>query len=422
MTVSSALFHPWLLTSMSWSHRKGSRMLARLKVLLLVTCSFASSGLVGAALAADPVRITVISDQDDDIYDARAGHGGVDATRMAVEDFGGTVLGRPVIIDALNDHNKPAEAPVLAKQAFDAGADLLMDVQNAPIALAISKVATERRKLAISTGSASPALTRGECSRYFYHYSFDLTAIESATSDYLAAQSKRWVFIADDSGFGRAGLATMTPKITAHGGEVVKTFLTPPTEDGYAAVIEEVRGLKPDVVAVINAGAKDDAVVSAVTKAKLSAITTTGLLYLSDVDRIKDGYAGLVATVPWYWNLDPTARAWSDRFAAAHDGRRPTAAQAADYSATTQWLNAVRTAGTTDADAVIHVLDGRKFDDLFAHGGEFRASDHMVVHDLYVAKVRASAELPEPHAWYNILATVPAATAFPAGTDCKMTQ
>ena len=397
-------------------------MLARLKVLLLVTCSFASSGLVGAALAADPVRITVISDQDDDIYDARAGRGGVDATRMAVEDFGGTVLGRPVVVDALNDHNKPAEAPGLAKQAFDAGADLLMDVQNAPIALAISKVATERHKLAISTGSASPALTRAECSRYFYHYSFDLTAIESATADYLAAQSKRWVFIMDDSGFGRAGLATMTPKITAHGGEVVKTFLTPSTEDGYAAVIEEARALKPDVVAVINAGAKDDAVVSAVTKAKLSAITTTALLYLSDVDRIKDGYAGLVATVPWYWNLDPAARAWSDRFAAAHDGRRPTAAQAADYSATTQWLNAVRTAGTTDADAVIRVLDGHKFDDVFAHGGEFRASDHMVVHDLYVAKVRASAELLEPHAWYNILATVPAATAFPAGTECRMTQ
>jgi branched-chain amino acid transport system substrate-binding protein len=400
-------------------------MLARLKILLLATCSFMPA-FVGVAYAADqiPVRITVISDQDDDIYDARAGRGGVDATRMAVEDFGGTVLGRPIVVDALNDHNKPAEAPGLAKQAFGAGADLLMDVQNAPIALAISKVATERHKLAISTGSASPALTRGECSRYFYHYSFDLTAIETTTADYLAqtARGKRWVFIMDDSGFGRAGLATMTPKITAHGGEVVKTYLTPPTADGYSPLLEEIRGLKPDVVAVINAGAKDDAVVSAVTKAGLPAVTTTALLYLSDVDRVKEGDAGLVAGVPWYWNLDATARVWSDRFAAAHDGRRPTAAQAADYSATTQWLNAVRTAGTTDADAVVHVLDGHKFDDMFAHGAEFRASDHMVIHDLYVAKVRAAAELPESHAWYNVLATVPAATAFPAGTECKMTQ
>jgi branched-chain amino acid transport system substrate-binding protein len=397
-------------------------MLARLNVLLLAICSLAS--FAGVAHAADqaPVRITVISDQDDDIYGARAGRGGVDATRMAVEDFGGTVLGRPIIVDALNDHNKPAEAPGLATQAYDAGADLLMDVQNAPIALAISKVATERHKLAISTGSASPALTRAACSRYFYHYSFDVTAIETATTDYLAAQGKRWVFIMDDSGFGRGGVATMTPRITAHGGEVVKTFTTPPTEDGYAAVIDEIRGLKPDVVAVINAGAKDDAVVSAVTKAKLPAVTTTALLYLSDVDRVKEGYAGLAAAVPWYWNLDATARAWSDRFAAAHGGLRPTEAQAADYSATTQWLNAVRTAGTTDADAVIRVLDGHKFNDLFAHSGEFRASDHMVVHDLYIAKVRTPAELPEPHAWYDILATVPAATAFPAGTECKMAQ
>jgi branched-chain amino acid transport system substrate-binding protein len=393
---------------------------------LLVTCALAPAAWAGAAQAADktPVRITVISDQDDDIYDARAGRGGVDATKMAVEDFGGTVLGRPIVVDALNDHNKPAEAPGLAKQAYDAGADLLMDVQNAPIALAISKVATERKKLAISTGSASPALTRGECSRYFYHYSFDLTAIETSTADYLAqtAQGKRWVFIADDSGFGRAGVATMTPKITAHGGEVIKTFLTPAKEDGYADVIEEARALKPDVIAVINAGAKDDAVVSAVTKAKVPATTTTALLYLSDVDRVKDGYAGLVAAVPWYWNLDKEARAWSDRFAAAHNGLRPTAAQAADYSATTQWLNAVRSAGTTDADAVIRALDGHTFNDMFARNAEFRASDHMVVHDLYVAKVRASADLPEPHAWYSILSTVAAASAFPVGTECRMTQ
>ena len=115
--------------------------------------------------------------------------------------------------------------------------------------------------------------------------------------------------------------------------------------------------------------------------------------------------------MPWYWNLDPTARAWSDRFAAAHSS--------GGLLGDNQWLNAVRTAGTTDADAVIRVLDGHKFDDVFAHGGEFRASDHMVVHDLYVVKVRASAELPEPHVWYNILATVPAATAFPAGTERK---
>jgi branched-chain amino acid transport system substrate-binding protein len=405
---------------------KGNLMLAQSRALLLATCSFVASASLGTAHAADqgPVHITVISDLDDDIYDARSGRGGVDATRMAVEDFGGTVLGRPIIVDALNDHNKPAEAPGLATQAYDAGADLLMDVQNSPIALAVAKVANERHKLAISTGSAAPGLTRNACSRYVYHYSFDLPAIETTTASYLAqtAHGKRWAFISDDTGFGHSGLTYMTPLITAHGGQIMKTYVTPPTTDGYATILEELRGQNPDVVAVINAGAKDDDGVSTVTKAALPAVTTTALLYLSDVDRVQGGYAGVEAAVPWYWNLDPAARAWSDRFAVAHNGKRPTETQAADYSATTQWLNAVRTAGTTDADAVVKALDGHKFNDLFAHNGEFRASDHMVVHDLYVVKVRAPVELPEAHAWYDVLATVPAATAFAAGTECKMGQ
>ncbi len=390
--------------------------MSRLALALLATCM-----LTGTARAADPVRITVIADLDDDIYDARSGRGGVDATRMAVADFGGSVLGRPIIVDALNDHNKPAEAPGLATQAYDAGADLLMDVQNSPIALAVAKVATERR-LAITTGSAVPALTRGACSKYVYHYSFDSVAIETATADSLAAlpDGKRWVAVVADAGFGRGALTTVAPVVARHGGQVVKSFIVPPATSDLSAILEEAKGLDPDVVAVFNAGAANDAEVTSVTKAGLRARTTTALLYLADVDRVRDGYAGVQAAVPWYWNQDPAARAWADRFAAAHDGRRPDAAQAADYSATTQWLQAVRTAGTTDADAVVQALDGHKFDDMFAHAGEFRASDHAVVHDLYVVKVRSPAQLPEPHAWYDVLATVPAATAFPVGTECRM--
>ncbi len=382
----------------------------------------AASMLAGAARAAAPIRITVLADLDDDIYDARSGRGGVDATRMAVADFGGSVLGRPVVVDALNDHNKAAEAPGLAAQAYDAGADLLMDVQNSPIALAVAKVATERRKLAITTGSAVPTLTRGACSRYVYHYSFDSVAIETATAGYLAARAdgKRWVAVVADAGFGRGALATIAPVVAGHGGQVVKSFIVPPATSDLSAILKEAKGLDPDVVAVFNAGAANDVEVTAVTQAGLRAHTTTALLYLSDVDRVREGYAGVQAAVPWYWNLDPAARAWADRFATAHDGRRPDAAQAADYSATTQWLQAVRTAGTTDADAVVRALDGHRFDDMFAHAGEFRAGDHAVVHDLYVVKVRSPAQLPEPHAWYEVLATVPAATAFPVGTECRM--
>jgi branched-chain amino acid transport system substrate-binding protein len=392
----------------------------------LLLCLLATTALASVAHAADPtpVRITVIADLDDDIYDARSGRGGVDATRMAVADFGGSVLGRPIAVDALNDHNKAAEAPALATKAYDAGADLLMDVQNSPIALAVSKVATERRKLMITTGSAIPALTRGACTRYAYHYSFDGTAIETASANYLAAQpkGKKWVMVAGDAGFARGAIATFTSAITAHGGEVVKSIVVPLDTTDYSATLSEIRSLSPDVVAMFGDGARGDRAVTAATKAGLQAQITAALLYISDVDRVKDGYAGIVAAVPWYWGLDATSRAWADRFAASHNGMRPTEAQAADYSATTQWLNAVRTAGTTDADAVIRTLDGHKFNDMFAHNGEFRASDHMVVHDLYIVKVKPVAQVTEPHAWFDVVATVPAATAFPAGSDCKMTQ
>ena len=396
-------------------------MLSKLMLGLL-----ACTALAGVAHAEEPnpVRITVISDLSDDLYDARSGRGGVDATRMAVTDFGGSVLGRPIIVDALNDHNKGAEAPALANQAYDAGADLLMDVQNSPIATAVSKIANERHKLAISTLAAAPGLTRGACSKYFYHYSFDLPAIAATTANYLAAQpqNKRWVMISEDTGFGKSGPTFMTPAIASHGGEVVKSVLVPAknTETDFSAALDDIKSDNPDVIAVFDDAAKGDAGITFLTKASLKATVTTALLYLSDVDRVKEGYAGVIAAVPWYWNLNPAARAWADRFAQSHDGQRPTEAQAADYSATLQWLNAVKTAGTADADSVVKVLDGHKFNDMFAHNGEFRASDHMVVHDLYIAKVKSLAQVTEPHAWFEILSTVPAATAFPAHAECKI--
>ncbi len=371
-----------------------------------------------------PVRITVITDLDGDLYDARSGSGGVDATRMAVEDFGGKVLGRPVVVDARNDHNKPDEVRALAETAFDAGADLLMDVQNSPIAIAASKVAAERHRLAIVTLAATPALTRGACNKYTYHYSFDAPAIAAATADSVAVlpDGKRWAAVVADAGFGRGAVAAFTPHIAAQGGAVVQSFVVPVGAPDIAPTLKEVQALKPDVIGVFSAGADADEKVSQVNAAGAPAHLTTALLYLSDVDRVKGGYAGVRATVPWYWDMDDRARAWADRFAAAHGGLRPTAAQAADYSATTQWLEAVTAAGTTEADAVVKTLDGSTFDDMFARHATWRANDHMVTHDLYVVDVLPPEQLHAPHAWFKVAETIPAARAFPVQDTgaCKL--
>ena len=274
------------------------------------------------------------------------------------------------------------------------------------------------------TFAATPALTRAGCNRYTYHYSFDAPAIAAATAASVAKlpDGKRWVALAADAGFGKGAVAAFAPSIAAQGGEIVKTFLLPVGDVDLAPTLHEVEALHPDVVGVFSAGADADRKVAAVVAAGLKAHITTALLYVSDVDRVKDGYAGVRGTVPWYWNMDAMARSWSDRFAAAHAGLRPTAAQAADYSATTQWLQAVKAAGTTDADAVGKELDGHTFDDMFARHATWRASDHAVIHDLYVVDVMPTAQVSEPHAWFQVVATVPAAQAFPASTDgsCKM--
>lgn len=382
------------------------------------------AGLPAGDGSATPVKITVITDLDGDLYDARSGAGGIDATRMAVADFGGAVLGRPIVVDARNDHNKPEGVKALAEGAYDAGADLLMDVQNSPIAIAASKVAAERHRLAIVTLAATPALTRGACNRYTYHYSFDAPAIAAATAHSLARlpDGKRWAAVVADANFGRSALAAFTPSITADGGSVLQSYVVPVGAPDLTATLDDARALKPDVVGVFSAGADADHKVSQVNAAGAPAHLTTALLYLSDVDRVKDGYAGVRATVPWYWDMDAEARAWADRFAAAHGGLRPTAAQAADYSATSQWLQAVRAAGTTDADAVVKVLDGHTFDDMFARHATWRAEDHMVTHDLYVVDVLPSAQLRAPHAWFRVVETVPAAQAFPMAeaAACKL--
>lgn len=375
-----------------------------------------------------PIKITVITDLDNDLYDARSGSGGLDATRMAVKDFGGSVLGRPIIVDSRNDHNRPAEVTALAEGAYDAGADLLMDIQNSPIAIAVSKVAAARHKLAIVTLAATPALTRAACNKYTYHYSVDEPAIAAATSNNVAGlpDGKSWVAIVADAGFGKGAFASFLPGIAAQGGQVVKSFTVPAGAVDMTPVLQEAAALHPQVIGVFSAGADADQKVTDVNRfmaaTGLKAHLTTTLLYLSDVDRVRAGYAGVRGTVPWYWNMDTASRAWADRFAKAHGGLRPTAAQAADYSAATQWLEAVKAAGTTDADAVAKYLDGHKFDDMFAHHGEWRASDHMVVHDLYVVDVLPPAEINEPHAWFKPVATVAAQQAFPpaTATDCKM--
>ncbi len=369
-----------------------------------------------------PIKIAVVTDLSG-VYAALAGPGAVKATEMAVKDFGGSVLGRPIEVDAIDHRNNGPEAAVKAREAIDGGAEMLLDVTNSAVALAVSAVAKEKHKLLIATGAASSALTGAACSKYTYHYAYDTYALAYSTGRYIASETggKTWYGIVPNYAFGQQMLADFTSAIGLEGGSFVHSDMIPLGNTDFSSYLLAAKNSGAQVLGVLNAGADTVNTMKAVKQFGIdkSMKVAVGLLFLGDVDALPDVFAGSRITTSWYWNEDKPARAWADRYAKEMNGLRPTDIQASDYSATTQWLNAVKATGTTDADKIVAYLDGRKFNDFYAHNGEWRGRDHRVLHDMYVVDVIPKEQIKEPHAWFKILQTIPPNRAFRPESESK---
>ncbi|MBV9440129.1 MAG: ABC transporter substrate-binding protein [Candidatus Eremiobacteraeota bacterium] len=368
------------------------------------------------AAESGPIKIAVITDMSG-VYAALAGQGAVEATKMAVEDFGGKVLGRPVEVVAIDHRNNGPDAAIKAREQYDSGADLALDMTNSAVALAVAGVAKEKHKLAIVTGGASSALTGASCNRYTYHYAYDTYALAFSTGSNIAAQSngKTWYAIVPNYAFGQQMLEDFRNSVQQKGGRITKADLYPfPATQDFSSYLLAAKNSGDQVLGLFNAGADT---VTSMKQAKQFAVDkamkiAVGLLFLSDVDALPDVFAGSRITTSWYWNEDSAARKWADRYAKRMRGLRPTDIQASDYSAAWQWLSAVKAVGTTDADKVQQYLDGRQFNDFYAHGGEWRARDHRVLHEMYVVDVLPRNQVKEPHAWFKIVQTIPPGRAF----------
>lgn len=386
-----------------------------LAVMAAILLSIGTPARTGAADG--PVKIIVITDMQG-VYSALAGEGAVVATKMAVADFGGKVLGRPIEVVVIDHRNNGPESAVKAREALDNGGDMLLDMTNSAVALADSAVAKEKHKLAIVTGAASSALTGANCNKYTYHYAYDTYALASSTGRNVARQAdaKTWYGIVPSYAFGTQMLADFTAAIKPEGGRFVKSDVYPfgPTTD-FSSYLLSAKNSGAQVLGVLNAGADT---VNTMKQVKQFGVDkqmkiAVGLLFLTDVDALPDVFAGSRITTSWYWNEDKPARAWADRFTKARgQGLRPSDIQASDYSATIQWLSAVKAVGSTDADKIVAYLDGRQFSDFYAHGGEWRARDHRVTHDMYVVDVIPKEQIKEPHAWFKIVQTIAPGRAF----------
>jgi branched-chain amino acid transport system substrate-binding protein len=390
-----------------------SRLVPAALALALLTSSVA----VPPARAADtgPIKIALITDMSG-VYASLAGPGAVESVNMAVEDFGGSVLGRKIVVDTVDHRNQGPLAAEKAREEFDGGADLALDMTNSATALAVAAVAKEKHKLAIVTGGASSAVTGANCNKYTYHYAYDTYALAHSTGSYITEHGgKTWYGIVPDYAFGTAMLSDFTDAVESSGGKFIHADKMPLGTTDFSSYMIAAKNAKPQVLGLLNAGADT---VNSMKAAKQFGLDkdmkiAVGLLFLSDVDALPDVFSGVRITTSWYWNEDKPARAWADRYTKrVGSGTRPTDIQAADYSATMQWLNAVKAVGSVDADKVQHYLDGRQFDDFYAHAAEWRARDHRVTHEMYVVDVLDKSQIKEPHAWFKIVQVIPPSRAF----------
>ena len=391
---------------------------------LIAAALLAAQGGPGGAQTG-PVKIALITDMTGS-YAGLSGPGAELATKMAIEDFGGKILGRSVEVVAIDHRNNAADAAIKAREQFDSGAELALDLTNSGVALAVAGVAKEKKKLAIVTGAGSTDLTGAQCNKYTYHYAYDTYSLAHATGTFIANQpkGKTWYGIAANYAFGKSLLDEFSAAIAPEGGKITKADMYPfPGTTDFSSYLLAAKNSGDQVLGLFNAGADT---VNSMKQAKQFGIDKSmriaiALLFISDVDALPDVFDGARITTSWYWNEDKAARNWSDRFAKRFNGVRPTDVQAADYSATMNWLNAAKAVNSLDADKIVAYLDGRKFSDFYAHRGEWRVRDHRVVHDMYVVDVLGKNELKEPHGWFKIVQTIPPDKAFRpvAQAECK---
>jgi branched-chain amino acid transport system substrate-binding protein len=387
--------------------------------VLIATAAIAMmSGGAGAQTAAvsdDVVKIGVLTDMSGQFAD-ESGEGAVTAIKMAVEDFGGKVLGKPIEVLVADHQNKPDTASALARKWFDVDhVDMIGNLINSSIALTVSGLAKEKNRIAIINGSGSSRLTGDACTPNSVHYAYDTYALARGTGSALAKEGKRsWYFLTADYAFGHALEADTAAVVKAMGGEVVGSTRYPPNSFDQSSFLLQAQSSKAQVVALAGSG---DVLVTSIKSAQEFGIQKSGqtlaglLVWITDVKTLGlETAQGLVLTNAFYWDRDDETRAWSKRFFERMK-RMPHMGDAGDYSSTMHYLKAVEAAGTDEAQAVMGKMREMPINDFFAKNGRIR-EDGRMVHDMYVYEVKKPSESKGEWDFYKLREVIPGDQAF----------
>jgi branched-chain amino acid transport system substrate-binding protein len=394
---------------------------------LLSACALAATTLFGASaqaqISGDVIKIGFITDLSG-LYADIDGPAGAEAIRMAIADLGGAVDGKKIELLVADHQNKPDVAASKAREWFDQqGVDMLIGGTNSGTALAMAKVAAEKKKPFLAVGPGSSALTNEQCSPYTIHYAYDTTALAKGTAPAVVkAGGKSWYFLTADYAFGTALQADATTAVKAAGGSVVGSVRAPLSASDFSSFLLQAQSSKAQILGLANAGGDT---INSVKAANEFGLTKTmklaGLLmFINDVHSLGlKATQGMYLTDSWYWNQSAETRAWSKRFFDKFK-RMPSSLQAADYSVTQFYLNAVKAINSDDGDKAMEQMRKTKINDMYTKGGYVRADGRMV-HDMYLMQVKTPETSTTPWDYYNVVATTKGEEAFTTKAETRCT-
>lgn len=375
-----------------------------------------------AQVSDDVVKIGVINDQSG-LYADYGGPTSVEAARMAVEDFGGTVLGKKIEIVFADHQNKPDVAATVVRQWIDVDkVDAFADVTNSAVSLAVQGLAKEHGKIALLTGPATTRLTNEDCSPTGFHWAFDTysQAIGSARA-VLEEGGKSWFLVTADYAFGHQMSEDLGREVRSKGGEMVGEVRHPTGSADFSSFLLQAQASKAQVIGLANAGTDT---ITAVKQAGEFGITAGGqklvglVIVISDVKAIGlENAQGLVATTAYYWDNDDPSREFAKRFE-ARTNRKPGMIQAGVYSSVMHYLKGIEAAGTDEGKDVAVKMREMPVDDFFAKGGKFR-EDGRLMHDMYLVQVKTPEESKGEWDYYKVLRVIPAEQAAQPLSDSK---
>jgi branched-chain amino acid transport system substrate-binding protein len=374
-----------------------------------------------SAQAAPGAQIVIgIIDDLSGVYADVQGQGGIEAVNMAIADMGGAVLGKKVVVLSVDHQNKPdIGASKFREWADQDGLNMLIGGSNTGVNIAMSKVAAAKKVPFFAIGAGGASLTGADCTAYSVHYAYDTTALGNGTASAIVKQGgKTWFFVTADYAFGTQLQEAATRVVLANGGKVLGAVRAPLGTTDYSSFLLQAQASGAQVLGLANAGTDFSNSLKGANEFGLTKTMTPAALlaFISDIHSLTLQTAqGLYLTTAWYWDLNEETRAFGKRFFAKMH-KEPTMTQTAYYSATLQYLNAVKAVGSTDADPVMAQLKKMKINDVFTKNGYIRA-DGLMVHTMYVMQVKTPAESKYPWDYYKVVKVMSGEEAYGAQVD-----